>query len=96
MVEAVESREGQGFRAEYDSEVDALYVYLGDRPYGYGRDLDDTRRIDYSPDGTPRGLEFLSPRAVGVDLRDLSEVRNLPAIAAALSGMGFTVLAGVP
>jgi uncharacterized protein YuzE len=92
----VESIAGRGFRAEYDPEVDALYVYLGDRPYGYGRDLDEARRVDYSPDGTPRGLEFLSPKTVGVDLRDLSGVRGLPAIAKALSAMGFTVLAGVP
>jgi uncharacterized protein YuzE len=89
----------RGYRAEYDSDVDALYVYLNDLPYASGRDLDEARRVDYGPDGTPRGLEFLSPRAVGVDLRGLAEgagIGDIPGLAATLTAMGFTVLAEVP
>src|SRR5262245_40484279 len=94
-----ETMERRGYRAKYDSDVDALYVYLSDRPYAFGRELDEARRVDYGPEGAPRGLEFLSPREVGVDLRGLGElvgVTNLPALASSLAAMGFTVLAEVP
>jgi hypothetical protein len=45
---------------EHDSEADAVYVRLSLKPYSYGRDLDDYRRIDYAVDGTPIGIELLS------------------------------------
>jgi uncharacterized protein YuzE len=57
-------------RVEYDPEVDALYIYLADKPYSHGRDLDDVRRIDYAADETPIGIEILYP-SKGVDLQGL-------------------------
>jgi uncharacterized protein YuzE len=46
-------------RCEYDREADAIYIYLNDKPYAYGKDLDDGRRIDYAADHTPVGIELL-------------------------------------
>ncbi len=57
---------------KYDREADALYVYLSDKPYAYGRDLDNERRIDYAADGTPIGIELLSV-SKGVNPDDLPE-----------------------
>ena len=42
-------------RIEYDREADAVYIYLRDVPYAYGKDLDDLRRIDYDANDNPRG-----------------------------------------
>jgi uncharacterized protein YuzE len=59
-------------RYEYDSEADALYIYLPPegRAYSYGRDLDPERRIDYATDGAPIGIELLCV-SHGVKLDDL-------------------------
>jgi uncharacterized protein YuzE len=46
-------------RCEYDREADAIYIYLNNKPYAYGKDLDDGRRIDYAVDDTPIGIELL-------------------------------------
>jgi len=43
----------------YDREADAIYIYLSDAPYAYGKDLDEERRIDYDAKGNPRGIELL-------------------------------------
>ncbi|MBL7125271.1 MAG: DUF2283 domain-containing protein [Dehalococcoidales bacterium] len=59
-------------KMKYDREADALYVYLSDKPYAYGRDLDNERRIDYAADGTPIGIELLSV-SKGVNPDDLPE-----------------------
>jgi uncharacterized protein YuzE len=55
---------------KYDRDADALYVYLSDKPYSHGRDLDDERRIDFAADDTPVGVEFTCV-SLGVDLTDL-------------------------
>ncbi|MCL0053138.1 DUF2283 domain-containing protein [Dehalococcoidales bacterium] len=44
---------------KYDAEADAIYIYLSEKPYAYGTDLDDERRIDYASDNTPIGVELL-------------------------------------
>lgn len=44
---------------KYDAEADAIYVYLSNKPYAYGKDLDEGRRIDYASDSTPIGVELL-------------------------------------
>ncbi len=59
-------------RLEYDRGADAIYIYLRDVPYGYGRDLDDDRRVDFGADGQPRGVELLSV-SHGVIIDDLPE-----------------------
>jgi uncharacterized protein YuzE len=51
-------------RIELDEAADALYVVLSDAPYAYGKDLDDSRRIDYSEDGSVIGIEILFPPRV--------------------------------
>jgi uncharacterized protein YuzE len=56
----------------YDKEADAIYVRLGTDDYAYGEELDPERRIDYSADGKPIGIELLCVSA-GVDLRNLPE-----------------------
>ena len=46
-------------KLKYDPEADAIYIYLSEKPYAYGTDLDDERRIDYASDNTPIGVELL-------------------------------------
>jgi len=43
----------------YDYKAQAVYIYLNDKPYAYGTDLDDDVRIDYASDNTIRGIEVL-------------------------------------
>lgn len=56
----------------YDKKADAIYVRLSDEGYAYGEELDPERRIDYSTDGRPIGVELLCV-SNGVDLRNLPE-----------------------
>ena len=65
----------------YDEEADAVYIRLSDKDYSYGEELDRERRIDYSADGTPVGVELLCV-STGVDLRNLPEPRALAALLA--------------
>ncbi|MCL0046453.1 DUF2283 domain-containing protein [Dehalococcoidales bacterium] len=44
---------------KYDAEADAIYIYFSEKPYAYGTDLDDERRIDYASNNTPIGVELL-------------------------------------
>jgi uncharacterized protein YuzE len=46
-------------RIKYDRTADAVYVYLSNKKYAYGKDLDDSRRVDYAADDTPIGIELL-------------------------------------
>ena len=46
-------------KIKYDKEADAVYIYLSNKPYAYGKDLDGERRVDYSADGEPIGIELL-------------------------------------
>ena len=57
-------------RYEYDPKADALYIYLSDKEYAYGEDLDRERRIDYDQDGNPIGVELLCV-SNGVSLENL-------------------------
>ena len=57
---------------EYDPDADAVYIRLRHLPYIYGRDLDDSRRIDYGSDDQPIGFELLNV-SMGVNLDDLPE-----------------------
>ncbi len=47
-------------KIKYDPKADAVYIYLTDEPYAYGKELDNERRIDYSADDIPIGIELLS------------------------------------
>ncbi len=59
-------------RVGYDERANAVYVYLRDAPYAYGKSLDDARHIDYSADGRPIGVEFLNV-SKGVNVDDVPE-----------------------
>lgn len=54
----------------YDKEADAIYVQFGRKKYAYGEDIDRERRVDYSKDGSPIGVELLNV-SLGIDTRDL-------------------------
>ncbi len=55
---------------KYDKQADAVYILLSNKPYAYGKDLDNERRIDYDADGNPRGVELLCV-STGVIIDDL-------------------------
>jgi uncharacterized protein YuzE len=59
-------------KVTYDKDVEAIYIQLQDQPYAFGEDLDDSRRVDFSTDGTPIGVELLNVD-LGVNLADLPE-----------------------
>jgi uncharacterized protein YuzE len=59
-------------KCEYDREADAIYIYLSNKPYAYGKDLDEDRRIDYAADNTPIGIELLDV-SKGVNLDSFPE-----------------------
>jgi len=70
---------------KYDREADAMYIHLSPKPYAYGKDLDDERRIDYASDSTPIGVELLCA-SKGVNLEGLPDVDK---IAEAIEGKGI-------
>jgi uncharacterized protein YuzE len=57
---------------EYDSDVQALYVYLSEAPVAYTKALDASRIVDYGQDDQPRGVELLNVD-LGVRLEGLPE-----------------------
>lgn len=66
-------------RIEHDQEVDAIYVYLNDKPYSYTKPLDNVRYIDYARDNTPIGIELLcvSDGVVVDDLPNSEEIGQM-------------------
>ena len=61
-------------RYEHDTEADALYIYLSEAAYAYGEELSPERRVDFSSDGKP----------VGVELPAASDVYEVASIAEAI------------
>jgi len=59
-------------KIRYDREADAVYIYLSDEKYAYGKELDTERRIDYSDNDTAIGVELLCV-SKGVNPDDLPE-----------------------
>ncbi len=72
---------------KYDPEADAIYIYLSEKQYAYGTDLDDERRIDYASDNTPIGVELLCV-SEGVNLNSLPHIDE---IAKALEAEGIKI-----
>jgi len=66
----IKVKELMGTRVEHDKEADAIYIYLSDDKYAYGRDIDNERRIDYNANDQPMGIELLCV-SEGVILYDL-------------------------
>ena len=73
-------------RINHDIQADALYIQLTSEPYAYGRDLDEWRRIDYSADGFPVGIEILNV-SEGVNVGGLPNSRE---VAKAIESKGLT------
>ena len=65
-------------RMKYDREADAIYILFSDKPYAYGKDLDNERRVDYDIDGNVRGIELLcvSSGVITDDLPNRAEVER--------------------
>ena len=74
---------------KYDKQADAVYILLSNKPYAYGKDLDNERRIDYDADGNPRGVELLCV-STGVITDDLP---NRVEIERALESLGIRAYA---
>ena len=72
---------------KHDTQADAVYIYLSDKPYAYGKDLDDERRIDYASDNTPVGVELLCA-SDGVNLDSLPHIDE---VAKALEAEGIRI-----
>ena len=66
-------------KLNHDPQADAIYIYLSSKPYAYGKDLDDQRRIDYASDDTPNGVELLSVSR-GVIINGLPRVQEMASL----------------
>jgi len=66
-------------KMEYDQKADAIYIYLSDAPYAYGKNLDHERRIDFDENGKPIGVELLcvSDGVITDDLPFRAEIEKL-------------------
>ncbi len=69
-------------KLKHDTKADAIYIYLSNKPYSHGTDLDDERRIDYASDNTPVGVELLCV-SKGVNLDSLPQVDEIAEVAEA-------------
>lgn len=65
-------------KIRYDKQADAIYILLSEKPYAYGKDLDEERRIDYDAAGNPRGVELLcvSTGVITNDLPNRAEIER--------------------
>lgn len=82
-------------KISYDKKADAIYIsFIGktmgikDKPYAYGKDLDEERRIDFDSDDNPIGIELLCVSA-GVNTDDLPKKTEVERI---LTSKGIKVL----
>jgi len=74
---------------KHDKRADAIYILLSNKPYAYGKDLDNERRIDFDAKDNPRGVELLCV-STGVITDDLP---NRAEIEKALDDRGIKVYA---
>ena len=70
-------------RYEHDTEADALYIYLSEAAYAYGEELSPERRVDFSSDGKPVGVE-LTCLTEGVSVADLPASAEIAGLLAGL------------
>jgi len=63
---------------KHDKQADAIYILLSNKPYAYGKDLDNERRIDYDAKDNPRGVELLcvSTGVITDDLPNRAEIER--------------------
>ena len=76
-------------KLRHDQQADAIYIDLSSKPYAYGKDFDDERRIDYASDNSPIGVELLCV-SKGVNVADLPRVGE---IAEVLQAEGIKIYA---
>ena len=64
---------------KYDKKADAIYIYISNEPYAYGKNLDHERRIDYDVNDEPIGVELLcvSEGVITNDLPHRGEIERL-------------------
>jgi len=64
---------------KYDKKADAIYIYISDELYAYGKNLDHERRIDYDANDEPIGIELLcvSEGVITNDLPHRWEIERL-------------------
>lgn len=74
---------------EHDSQADAIYIYISSKPYAFGRNLDNERRIDFASDYTPVGVELLNV-SMGVNVDDLPYSNDIGAL---LDEIGIKIIA---
>jgi len=74
---------------KHDKRADAIYILLSNKPYAYGKDFDNERRIDFDAKDNPRGVELLCV-STGVITDDLP---NRAEIEKALDDRGIKVYA---
>ncbi len=58
------------------SGSDAVYIELSDKPFAYGKELDDKRHIDFAADHTPIGVELMNISS-GVETTNLPEQKAI-------------------
>jgi uncharacterized protein YuzE len=68
-------------KGQYDKTVDAIYIKLSEDEYAYGKDLDDGRRVDYSKNGKPIGVELLCA-SKGVNLTAIPNEKQVAQVLA--------------
>ena len=76
-------------KIKHDAQADAIYVHLDAKPYHYGKDLDDRRRIDYSEDDTPIKVELLYA-GKGINISGLPDEQEIARLLEA-RGLRFTL-----
>ena len=77
---------------KHDAEADAIYISLSNKPYAYGKDLDDLRRIDYDAEDNPRGVELLCV-SEGVNLNSLPYAGEIAEVLEANRIKTYTIVA---
>lgn len=82
----------EAIKYTYDKDVDAIYVYLNDKPYSYTEELGGSRNINYAEDDTPIGIELLYV-SNGVNIMNLPNVQTVEQVIKVLDREGIRVLA---
>lgn len=77
---------------KHDEEADAIYISFNSKPYAYGKDLDDERRVDYASDKTPIGVELLNV-SKGVNLY---RIPHIDEVAEVLETAGIRIYEMIP
>ena len=64
---------------QYDANTDCAYILINDLPHAFSKEVDETRIIDYTKDGTVIGVELLYVSS-GVDVSGLPYQSKISAL----------------